>query len=69
MQTLIIAGVAGVTVIGLVVFLYGRSQKSLGRSEGESDAQGDAIETRKDADEHKRKTKGNSRRDFLDMGK
>jgi hypothetical protein len=67
MQTLIIAGVSGVAVIGLVVFLYGRSQKSLGRSEGEAESQGDAIKIRKDADEHKHKTKNSDRDTFIDM--
>jgi len=68
MNTLIIVG-SLLAVIGLLIFFFGRSKEKLGGLKEKSKSQQGALDIRKDANEHKRETKGNSRRDFLDMGK
>lgn len=67
MQTVIIVG-SLLAVIGLLIFFFGRSKENQGRLKEKSESQQGALDIRKDANEHKRETKNNSRRDFLDMG-
>jgi Flp pilus assembly protein TadB len=67
MQTTIIVGVVSFAVIGLLIFFLQRSSKKEGRLEERSESQQDIINTRKETDEHKRKTKNNDRDSFIDM--
>lgn len=68
METLIVVG-AFLAVVGILVFFLRRSAKNEGWLENESKSQQEVLDIRKETNEFKRKTKGSSRRDFLDMGK
>jgi hypothetical protein len=63
----IMAGLGAFATIIVVVLLYGRSKKKQGASTQQIKLDKEFIKTRKETNEHRRKTKRDSRDDFISM--